>query len=262
MRHQLNFACEGAALAASFDDAPGTTGLLIVSGGNEVRSGAHRGMAMLARHVAAAGHPVFRFDRRGIGDSEGENGGYANSGPDIAAAIAAFREAAPHITRIIALGNCDAASALLLHQPLALDSLILANPWTYEDEGEETDKPALPPPSAIRARYLSRLKDPRSLLRLLKGEVDFGKLVRGLSALGRSSPPAAPDSLPARLDAAMAALSCPATILLATGDRTAQAFAANCNSGKLAVERLDSPSHSFAGDDADWLTARILAALR
>jgi len=80
MRRQLSFACEGAALAASLDEAPGATGLLIVSGGNEIRSGAHRGMAMLAGRVAAAGFPVFRFDRRGIGDSEGVNGGYESSG--------------------------------------------------------------------------------------------------------------------------------------------------------------------------------------
>ena len=118
MRHQLSFGCEGATLAASLDEAPGATGLLIVSGGNEVRSGAHRGMAMLAQRIAGEGYPVFRFDRRGVGDSTGENGGYANSGPDVAAAIAAFRAAAPHVTRIVAFGNCDAASALLLHQPL------------------------------------------------------------------------------------------------------------------------------------------------
>ena len=261
MRHQLTFTCEGAMLAASLDGTPGTTGLLIVSGGNEVRSGAHRGMAMLAQRIAAAGHPVFRFDRRGIGDSEGENAGYASSGPDIAAAIAAFRAAAPHVDRIIAFGNCDAASALLLHQPLPLDGLILANPWTYEEKEAEADEPALPPAAAIRARYLARLKDPKSLLRLLKGEVDVRKLLRGLSALGKAKPPAAPDSLPARLDQAMAALPCPATILLATGDRTAQAFAEACRPGDIKVERLDSGSHSFAGADADWLAARILERL-
>lgn len=265
MRHQLSFACEGAALAATLDDAPGSTGLLIVSGGNEIRSGAHRGMAMLAQRVAEAGHPVLRFDRRGIGDSEGANGGYTSSGPDIASAIAAFRTAAPHLTRIIAFGNCDAASALLLHQPLPLDALILANPWTYEDDGddsEEADEPALPPASAIRSRYLARLKDPKSLLRLVKGEIDFRKLFRGLSALGKSAPPVAPDSLVARLDAAMAGLTCPATILLATGDRTAQAFAEKCDPGRLAVERLASPSHSFAGADADWLAERMLTHLQ
>ena len=265
VRHSLNFSCEGAALFGTLDDAPGTSGLLIVSGGNELRSGAHRGMAMLAARIAAAGHPVFRFDRRGIGDSEGENGGFEGSGADIAAAITAFRSAAPHLSRITAFGNCDAASALLLHQPLALDALVLANPWTYEsaDEGEEekADTPALPPAAAIRARYLSRLKDPKSLLRLLKGEVDLAKLARGLSALGKRKPAAAPDSLPARLDAAMAALACPATILLATGDRTAQAFIENCRPGAIPVERLDSGSHSFAGEDADWLAARIIEIL-
>lgn len=267
MRRHLSFACEGAALAATLDEgsgdaAPGTTGLLIVSGGNEIRSGAHRGMADLARRVAAAGHPVFRFDRRGIGDSEGANGGFESSGPDIAAAIRAFRDAAPQVARIAAFGNCDAASALLLHQPLPLDALILANPWSYEESGEEADEPALPPASAIRARYLSRLKDPKSLLRLLKGEIDLAKLARGLTALGKRKPPPAPTSLPTRLDAALAALSCPATILLATGDRTAQAFMENCNPGPVPVERLDSASHSFAGEDAEWLAARILATLK
>ena len=171
--------------------------------------------------------------------------------------------AAPQLTRIVAFGNCDAASALLLHQPLALDGLILANPWTYEnDDSDETDEPALPPAAAIRARYLSRLTDPKSLLRLLKGEIDVKKLARGLSALGRRTAPAAPDSLPARLNAALATLPCPATILLATGDRTAQAFVENCDPGAVPVERLDSASHSFAGDDGEWLAERVLGVLR
>ena len=263
MRHQLSFTCEGAALAASLDEAAGNTGLLIVSGGNEIRSGAHRGMAMLAARIADAGHPVFRFDRRGIGDSEGANGGFESSGPDIAAAIVAFRAAAPQVTRIVAFGNCDAASALLLHQPLALGALIVANPWTYDGDAEEAGEPALPPASAIRARYLARLKDPKSLLRLIKGEVDFRKLFRGLSAIKAPVVPAAPDSLAARIDHAAAELAAPATVLLATGDRTAQAFVENCPSvlDRLPVERLASPSHSFAGEDGEWLAERILGIL-
>ncbi|MDO9364260.1 MAG: hydrolase 1, exosortase A system-associated [Sphingopyxis sp.] len=265
MRHQLSFACDGAALAGSLDEAPGTTGLLIVSGGNEIRSGAHRGMAMLAARIADAGHPVFRFDRRGIGDSEGVNGGFESSGPDIGAAVAAFRDAAPQLKRIVAFGNCDAASALLLHQPLAVEALIVANPWTYDSDGAEADdEPALPPAAAIRARYLARIKDPKTLFRLIRGEVDFRKFLRGLSALKTPAVPAAPDSLAARIDAAFAALATPATILLATGDRTAQAFAENCPAAldRLPVERLASPSHSFAGDDGEWLAERILAVLQ
>ncbi|MGQ2932273.1 MAG: aconitase family protein, partial [Sphingopyxis sp.] len=34
------------------------------------------------------------------------------------------------------------------------------------------------------------------------------------------------------------------------------------NPGSIRVERLASPSHSFAGDDAEWLAERILAALK
>ena len=263
MRHQLSFICEGAALAATLDEAPGATGLLIVSGGNEIRSGAHRGMATLAARIAAAGHPVFRFDRRGISDSEGENSGFTGSALDITAAIAAFRTAAPHVERIAAFGNCDAASALLLHQLLPIDALILANPWTYEAEAETDDEPALPHPAAIRARYLSRLTDPKSLLRLLRGEVDLAKLRRGLSALRQRSAAAPPGSLAARIEDAIARLTMPATILLATGDRTAQAFAANCPAAleRLPALRLASTSHSFAGDDGEWLAAQILALL-
>lgn len=272
MRRHLTLPCNAAALAATLDEAPGTTGLLIVSGGNEIRSGAHRGMATLAARIAAAGHPVFRFDRRGIGDSEGANSGYTGSREDILAAIVAFRAACPQLKRLIAFGNCDAASALLLHQPLDLNGLILANPWVYDDESDDTDgdepSSALPPASAIRARYWARLKDPQSLLRLVKGDVDLRKLARGLSALGKKKSPPADDSLAAHLHTAFTALPCPATILLASGDRTAMAFAEQWESPEWAalrdrhsIHRLNSSSHSFAGKDADWLAERILERL-
>ncbi|MFM6853530.1 MAG: hypothetical protein ACKOUM_05555, partial [Sphingopyxis sp.] len=163
MRRWLTFTVDGAQCAATLDDAAGTHGLLIVSGGNETRAGAHRGMAMLAATLAAAGHPVFRFDRRGVGDSAGENQGFEGSAADIAGAIAAFRAACPHVTRITAFGNCDGAAALALHHgapaegaptksapaqgaptkgaPAAdaprpdahmPDALIIANPWTID----------------------------------------------------------------------------------------------------------------------------------
>src|SRR3546814_1882665 len=79
VRRHLDFSCRGHRLAASIDEGRMDTGLLIVSGGNELRSGAHRGMAKLAARLARDGFPVFRFDRRGVGDSEGENGGFLSS---------------------------------------------------------------------------------------------------------------------------------------------------------------------------------------
>lgn len=268
MRAALNFACDCAQLAATLDHAPGAVGLLIVSGGNEIRSGAHRGMAMLAARVATAGHPVLRFDRRGIGDSDGQNGGYRSSRDDIAAAIAAFRSACPALTRIVAFGNCDAASALVLHQPLAVDALVLANPWTIEADAARDDAdaaPALPPASAIKSRYIARLRDPATYGRLLRGDINVSKLARGLLRLVRPGPSQIPASaLGTQVVAAIAAAPQPVLLLLADKDRTAQAFTAHWNYGSNAhvrCETLPSASHSFAGDDADWLATQLLDAL-
>ena len=163
-RLHLTFSCEGSTLAATLDTAPLTTGLLLVSGGNEIRSGAFRGQARLAQTIAKRGFPVFRYDRRGIGDSEGENLGFTQSEPDIRAAIEAFRAIAPQVNRVFALGNCDAASALMLASGAGCDGLVLSNPWTIEDDADDS-----PPPQAIRARYAEKLRNPREVARLLRG---------------------------------------------------------------------------------------------
>ncbi|MEP6786185.1 MAG: hydrolase 1, exosortase A system-associated [Sphingomonadales bacterium] len=252
MRHTLTFDCEGAALVGTLDGAGGTTGLLIVSGGNEIRSGAHRGMAGLAATVAMHGHPVFRFDRRGIGDSEGENRGFRGSGPDIVAALAAFRAAEPQMTRVIAFGNCDAATALVLHAT-PVDALVLANPWVIPSSGE------MPPPAAIKDRYVRRLRDPEAWKALISGKIDLTKLAKGLGRLAAAKP-AAPDSLADKTVRALEASTIPTTILLATGDATAIAFADVWrNDPAIPIVRIDTASHSFADDAAYARLVEVLA---
>jgi exosortase A-associated hydrolase 1 len=239
MRRALSFICEGTALAGTLDDAPSGVGLLVVSGGNEIRSGAHRGMAELAGAIAGKGYPVFRFDRRGIGDSEGENKGFRFSGPDIVAALAAFRRQCPRMSRVVAFGNCDAATALALHGT-PVDARILANPWVIAPTGE------LPPPAAIKHRYARRLRDPVAWKALLTGKVDMTKLAKGLGRLAAAKP-AAPDSLADKTVRALEASNIPTTIVLATGDATAIAFADVWrNDPAIVVERIDTATHSFA----------------
>lgn len=249
MRSLTSFACAGETLIGTFDAAPGSTGLLIVSGGNEIRAGAHRGMALLAQRVAAAEYPVLRYDRRGIGDSTGANGGFESSGPDIGAAAAHLRVLEPQLTRIVGFGNCDAATALVLFgRDAGIDDLVLANPWTIEGQHD------LPPPAAIRARYAAKLRDPREWWRLLSGGVNFGKLARGL----RRSRKTAASGLAERL---AEGLPDDAMILTAKGDNTAIAFRAALP-GIWVIER-DTDSHSFAKPgDADWLFERIIEKLR
>ncbi len=258
MRRQLTFPCMGETLAATLDEASGNTGLLIVSGGNELRIGAHRGMAIAAAAIAAEGHPVFRFDRRGIGESGGINLGFRSSGPDIAAAAAAFRAQAG-VARIVAFGNCDAATALaMFHGTAEIDALLLANPWVIESSD------GLPPAAAIRARYAERLRSPAEWLRLLRGGVDLRRIVGGVSKIVGTRRERSP-----LMAAFVAGLEpgTPTRILLAEGDNTAIAFQSEWRCEPLSrripsVSRATA-SHSFGRDgDAAWLREQMLAALR
>ena len=61
MRSLIAFPSAGETLAGTLDTAPGATGLLIVSGGNELRMGAHRGMAMLAAVEEYSGWGYFDY---------------------------------------------------------------------------------------------------------------------------------------------------------------------------------------------------------
>ncbi len=257
MRHLITFSCEGETLVGSLDEASDKTGLLIVSGGNEIRCGAHRGMALLAAELAAVGHPVFRFDRRGIGDSTGQNDGYSSSGPDIMAAVAAFRAAAPQVDRLVGFGNCDAATALALFSGSTFDRLILANAWVSDDDD------GLPPAAAIRSRYVERLRNPATWRRLLSGGIDFHKLIKGLEKVAQNRSPTLSELEQAFFESIEAH---PAVkIILASGDATAIGFADAAGragyAGKTTV--IDTASHSFArARDKRALFDAVLAALR
>ncbi len=257
-RLPLAFGCGSLTLAGTLDTAPGTTGLLIVSGGNEIRSGAFGGQADLAARIAHAGFPVFRFDRRGIGDSEGENRGFRRSAGDIAAARDAFRAMSPQLSRVVAFGNCDAASALMLAGGAGCDALMLSNPWTIENDLTDSADTA-PPPAAIRARYLEKLKNPREIGRLLSGGVNLSKLVRGLARSVNPPPPLS--TLATEMHAGLGAFPGDVRILLASADRTAQVFETAWDTNDPRIHRCHGAGHAYVEPaHRDWLTAEILAA--
>ena len=253
-RRHLTFACEGATLVGTLDDAAGATGLLIVTGGNEVRAGAWNGQARMAARIAAEGFPVFRFDRRGVGDSEGANTGFRGSAADIAAALAVFRTACPRVRRVVALGNCDAASALMLCHGTGLDALVLSNPWTIE--GSESAEA----PEVIRDHYRRRLSDPRALLRLVTGKVSFASLFGSLRNALRKSPE--PTTLAQDMAAGLAGFCGEVRFLLAGRDRTAIAFRAAWTGGDPRIRTCENATHSFVEADArEWYLAQVLEVL-
>lgn len=258
LRRVIALPCSGDTIVATLDEATGHTGLLIVSGGNEIRAGAHRGMALLAQRLAGRGVPVLRYDRRGIGDSSGENAEFEASADDIATAADALRREGG-VSRIIAFGNCDAASALaLFHARAGIDALILSNPWTGGASDDD-----LPQSAAIKARYAARMRDPKEWLRLLRGGVNIRKLLGGLRKVARSG--SEDHGLVDRMALALRASGAPTTILLASRDNTAIAFRdawAKCRHATDApIVEIDSASHSYAGDaDKAWLLNRLIDA--
>ncbi|WP_232491980.1 hydrolase 1, exosortase A system-associated [Novosphingobium kaempferiae] len=255
-REQLIFPCESARLVGTLDDAPGQTALLLVSGGNEVRAGAWNGQARFAARIAAQGFPVLRFDRRGIGDSEGSNGGFRSSAQDIAAARDALLARCPQVRRVVGLGNCDAASALMLAKGAGLDALVLSNPWTIEDEAAEA------PAEVVRDHYRRRLADPAAIRRLLTGKVSLLKLARSLAAALRPKP-AAPDGLAAEIAQGIAGFEGAIRFLVAGRDRTGLAFLSHWDKADQRVRTCADASHSYVEPPAqEWLVEQVLEMLR
>lgn len=259
MRRLIVFPCDGAPLAGSLDDAEGATGMLLVIGGSQTRIGSHRMYERLAKYLAENNYPCLRFDRRGVGDSAGEDPGFRGSGPDLLAAAAAFRKECPALTRLVGFGLCDGATALVLFGDAAgLDGLILANPWLVETEVGE------PPPAAIRQHYRKRLLSKAGWKKILTGAVNYRKLWRGIRSIfsRRDEQSLSQDALQALLRHRL-----PAEAILCVGDATAIAAEAEIRrwpyEGLIrATQTIDTDSHTFArpGDEAMLLTA-VLSAL-
>ena len=259
MRRLLSFACEDVPLAGSLDAETGATGLLMVTGGSQTRIGSHRMYERLGKSLSKNGFPCFRYDRRGVGDSAGEDPGFRGSGADLAAAAATFRATAK-VDRVVGFGLCDGASALALFGRAAgLDGLILVNPWLVEAEADA------PPPAAIRAYYRKRLTRVAGWKKILSGAVDYRKLLNGI---GKAS--ATPEGSPLALDvaASLRAGGLRAWLILAEGDATAigatQELMARAFAGLIeGREVVKTDSHTFARPgDAETLLAATIRALR
>ncbi|HEX8443202.1 MAG TPA: hydrolase 1, exosortase A system-associated [Allosphingosinicella sp.] len=255
MRELMTFACAGSVLAGSLDRAESPVGLLIATGGTQTRIGSHRLFERLGASLAASGHPCFRFDRRGVGDSEGEDPGFRGSRDDVLAAAAAFRGSVPELRRLYGLGLCDGATALMLHGAEAgLNGLILANPWLVEASAGQ------PPPAAIRRLYAQRLTSREGWKRLLAGQVSLHKLAGGLR---RAAAPTR-SGLGREAIAALKASHLPVRLLLSRGDTTAIAAEPIWRScGLPEPVHIETDSHTFArAGDLDALTAAVLQSLR
>lgn len=165
--------------------------LLLVVGGPQYRVGSHRQFVLLARHLAAAGIPVLRFDYRGMGDSGGAPRPFEVVGADIGAALDALGRALPLVRRVVIWGLCDAASAACLYAPQdpRVSGLVLLNPWVRTQAGEAR--------TYLRHYYLARLRSPELWSKLFAGRFQVRRSLESLLAFLRSASGTRPaDTLP------------------------------------------------------------------
>ena len=248
----LVYACADTPCLAILHHPPAVrrTGVLIVVGGPQYRVGAHRSFVTLARALADDGFAVFRFDYRGLGDSDGTDPGFEALGPDIAAAIDAFRSAAPAVEQVVLWGLCDGATAAAFHaaDDPRVAGVVLLNPWVHEEAAYDR---------VLLKHYYSRRALSRDFWRkLMRGRVrilDFPRLLftvakRRLGAGART----AGDSLAARLIDALRRFPGPLLLITSGHDLTATEFAEEVGKDQrwpelVAAPRL-TPVHLAAAD--------------
>jgi exosortase A-associated hydrolase 1 len=233
----------------------------MVTGGTQTRIGSHRMYERLAKRLAEAGFPCLRYDRRGVGDSEGADSDWRGSGPDIAAAASAFRRELPRVERVIGFGLCDGASALAFHgREAGLGGLILLNPWLVEAQAGTLA------PAAVKAHYRQRLTSLEGWKRLLSGSVSYRKLLKGIGSLAARRP----STLAEEVAGALERSGLSAELILASRDGTAIAAEAEwakpayrrIREANPSPQRIDSDSHTLARPgDEEALANAVLTAL-
>lgn len=232
--YPICFGCNGETLVGVLHPATAAeTGIVIVVGGPQYRTGSHRHFVELGRELSNNGVPVLRFDVRGMGDSSGTFPGFEAIDDDISAAIDAFILEEPHIKNVVLWGLCDGASASIFYAPRdrRVSGLVLLNPWIRSEASYAKTE--------LRHYYGARIQDGSFWRRLISGDVDlrdatqsFVKRLRAASVSISASPGTghcaqnfdAATPLPERMAHGLAAFQGGILLIISGNDLTAQEF--------------------------------------
>ena len=248
----LRFNCNGSGLVGIVEvpERPLPRGVLIVTGGPQYRIGSHRQFTMLSRTLSQRGIPVMRFDRRGMGDSEGEPRSFERIDDDIRAAMKEFFMQVPEMQEVVIWGLCDAATAAAFY--VATDDrvcgLVLLNPWVRTPQGAAR--------AMLRNYYLARLGEVAFWKKVASGNLDVFACA---TALRQNMRQAASDAdadalLPQRVVDCLAGYAGKVLVILSSDDLTAAEFARVMARYHVRAKRIDvdGANHTFAS--AKWRT--------
>lgn len=267
----LHFPCHGSWLYGilSVPEQPFSRGVLVIVGGPQYRAGSHRQFTLLARHLAAHGVAVMRFDYRGMGDSEGSARSFEDIGEDIHAAIEHFFSEIPSLKELVIWGLCDGASAALFHAhgDRRVTGLVLLNPWVRTENGAAK--------TYLKHYYLSRLLSADLWRKIRGGRFDYGATARSAMTMVRSAlssrsaaqpgQQAAPQdagrsaSLPERMLDGFKRFRGKTLLILSGNDLTAKEFTdlvsgsrqwrALLKSSRVQLRKLPDANHTFSRQD-------------
>ncbi|MEQ9061257.1 MAG: hydrolase 1, exosortase A system-associated [Gammaproteobacteria bacterium] len=235
-------------------------GVVIIVGGPQTRVGSHRQFVLLARRLAAAGYPVFRFDYRGIGDSGGTARDFEAVDEDVRVAVDELVERTG-VTRVVLWGLCDAASAAMMyaHRDARVSALALANPWVHSPHTEARAR--------LQTYYWGRLGSRDFWHKLARFDVDWRDSFESLAgylgrAMGRGRPVSGQGAQQfiVRMLEGWQRFTGPSLLLLSGDDLTAaefRALAAQSRAWQVAAARdcvqtvaLAEANHTFSS--AAW----------
>lgn len=262
------FNCDGQRLLgiATQPTSPDNIGVLIIVGGPQYRAGSHRQFTLLARRLAKQGIPSFRFDYRGMGDSEGALRYFENIDADIRAAIDQFQIQCPYVSQIVLWGLCDAASAAMYYaqSDARVRGQILLNPWVHTEHGAARVR--------LKNYYLSRLFQKSFWIKFFTGGIKFTKTMNELSQTAKAakthSATAQATSKDARhgnngfierMLAGLQSFSGSTQIILSSDDFVAHEFTALTDSNKswakalkskqIAIANVKNANHTFSSSE-------------
>ena len=256
----LFFECAGDRMLGILHHAQGQKvsdiGVLLVVGGPQYRVGSHRQFVLLARALASAGIPVFRFDYRGMGDSVAEPRDFEQVSEDIRAAMDILIDRIRDVRGAVLWGLCDAATANAFYAGTdrRVIGQIALNPWVRTSEGEAQ--------AFIKYYYLKRAFSRDLWRKVLSLDFDaaaslkdfLGKLgqSRG-SGMGSDSDNRA---LPERVRDSQTNSKQPTLLILSGQDLTAREYENRVAespewrqwmaSSDVTLRRLDDADHTFS----------------
>jgi exosortase A-associated hydrolase 1 len=236
--------------------------VLVVVGGPQYRVGSHRQFVLMARALAESGFSVFRFDYRGMGDSEGGMRSFDDVGHDIAAAVEVFLREQPSLKSVVLWGLCDAASACVIYckDDARVRGMILVNPWVRTLEGEARTR--------LKHYYLQRPFQRSFWRSVLSGKFNilrsarefFGSVAESRPRSPRTNTPA-PVSFVERMYDGLSSFRGSVLFLISERDLTAREFLDLCSESAAWKALVGRPSTRFthlAGADHTFSTRHAL----